>query len=277
MEFRIIAALCALVLFAADPYQAEIENWQRQRESSLRSDTGWLTVSGLFWLKQGSNRFGSDASNEIVLPAAAPARAGVFEFDGSKVSVAMDGRTRELKPDSAASENRIEIGSLTLFVIKRGDRYGIRMRDTESRYRRQFAGLHYFPIDPQHRVTAKFVAHPSRIPIANIIGQTELMDSPGYAVFEWGGRELRLYPVIEDPSDRQLFYIFRDQTSGKETYGAGRFLYSGLPQNGAVVLDFDKAYNPPCAFTPYATCSLPPKENRLPVRVEAGEMKYGGH
>ena len=123
-------------------------------------------------------------------------------------------------------------------------------------------------------MTAKFVSEPRKIPILNVLGQTEDSECPGYAVFSLHGKELRLYPIIEEPGDKQLFFIFRDQTTGKETYGAGRFLYSDLPKNGEVVLDFNKAYNPPCAFTPYATCPLPPKENHLSVRVEAGEMTY---
>jgi uncharacterized protein len=124
-------------------------------------------------------------------------------------------------------------------------------------------------------VTARFVPKPRRIPIHNILGQTEPSECPGYAAFRLNGHELRLYPIMEQPGAKELFYIFRDQTSGKETYGGGRFLYSGLPRDGHVVLDFNKAYNPPCAFTPYATCPLPPPENRLAMGIEAGERKYG--
>jgi len=164
---------------------------------------------------------------------------------------------------------------LNLFVIKRGDRYGIRLKDPDSQYRREFHGIEYFPADERYRVTARFVAERRTIPILNILGQTEPSECPGYVVFRLNGQELRLYPILEEPGAKQLFYIFRDQTTGKETYGAGRFLYSDLPQDGQVTLDFNKAYNPPCAFTPYATCPLPPKENHLAVRIEAGEKKYG--
>jgi hypothetical protein len=271
---RLPAALLSLPLLAATAYQAEIGTWREDREAALRSDGGWLTVSGLFWLKPGANRFGSDPSIDIVLPASAPARAGVFEFQGGKVVAQSDGHTRELKPDSA---DVLAMGPLTLAVIKRGDRYGIRLRDRDSRFRREFTGLHWFPVRESYRITAKFVAGPRTIAVANVIGQTEPMESPGYALFHLGGREYRLYPVLEEPGAKELFYIFRDQTSGRETYGAGRFLYSGLPRDGAVVLDFNRAYNPPCAFTPYATCPLPPRENRLATRIEAGEMKYGDH
>ena len=124
-------------------------------------------------------------------------------------------------------------------------------------------------------MTARFVPEPRQIPIANIVGQTELDDSPGYVVFQLQGRQFKLYPVLEEPGAKELFFIFRDETAGKETYGAGRFLYSDLPKDGTVVLDFNKAYNPPCAFTPYATCPLPPRENRIAARIEAGEKTYG--
>src|SRR5262249_22961367 len=162
-----------------------------------------------------------------------------------------------------------------LFVIARGGKFGIRLKDPDSEYRRGYHGIEYFPVKDDYRITAKWVAEPVKIPILNVLGQTEEMQSPGYAVFQLHGREYRLRPVLETPDAQELFYIFRDQTSGKLTYRAGRFLYSALPKDGHVELDFNKAYNPPCAFTPYATCPLPPKENRLPLRIEAGEKTYG--
>jgi uncharacterized protein (DUF1684 family) len=171
----------------------------------------------------------------------------------------------------------VKVGRLSLFAIKRGDRYGIRLKDPESEYRRNFTGLQYYPVRTAYKVTGKFVPQPRKIPILNIIGQTEQMECPGYVEFRLQGKVLHLFPVLEEPDAKELFYIFKDLTSGKETYGAGRFLYSGMPEKGKVVLDFNKAYNPPCAFTPYATCPLPPADNRLSVRVEAGEKKYGSH
>jgi uncharacterized protein (DUF1684 family) len=185
-----------------------------------------------------------------------------------------DGGQRELRPDTADS---FRVGRLKLSVIRRGGRFGIRLRDPQSSFRREFNGLQYFPDDESWRIRARFVAAPSRIPILNVLGQTEPVPSPGYAVFRVGGQEVRLYPVLETPDAKQLFIIFRDLTSGKETYGAGRFLEADFPENGTVILDFNKAYNPPCAFTPYATCPLPPARNRLPVRIDAGELRYGSH
>jgi uncharacterized protein (DUF1684 family) len=257
-------------LLAVSAYQSEIAEWQKGRASSLQAEGGWLSVAGLFWLHEGSNPFGRDASSEIVLPDGA-ARAGAFDLRNGKVTVNMDGAVREVKSDSPDS---VKVGRLSLFVIQRGDKIGIRLRDPESQFRREFHGLEYFPVKEELRVTAKFVAEPRKIPILNVLGQTDADECPGYVTFQLHGREWKLYPIIEEPGDKRLFFIFRDETAGKETYPAGRFMYTPLPQDGKVVLDFNMAYNPPCAFTPYATCPLPPPENKLAVRIEAGEKKY---
>jgi uncharacterized protein (DUF1684 family) len=271
MKIRWFAALLGMSLSAASTYQSEIAAWRQKREAELKADGGWLSLAGLFWLHEGANSFGRDAACAIALPDG-PARAGSFELQGGKVTLAMAGATRSIRPNSPEA---VKVGRLSLFVIRRGDRVGIRLKDPESEARRNFHGIESYPANEAYRVTARWVAEPKQIPILNVLGQTENSDCPGYAVFHLHGRELRLYPIIEVPGDRQLFYIFKDQTSGKETYGAGRFLYSDMPANGTVILDFNRAYNPPCAFTPYATCPLPPPENRLPVRIEAGEKKYG--
>ena len=266
-----VLLVAGLALLAAGDYPSEIARWRREREAGLQAEGGWLTVTGLFWLRDGVNRFGRDGANDIVLPDGA-ASAGAFELHGGQVAVNMDGATRALRPDSA---DVVKVGRLSLFLIKRSDKIGIRLKDPESAARREFHGLEYYPVSEEYRVTAQFHPEPRKIPIANVLGQTEPTECPGYVTFRLAGRELRLYPVFEEPGANELFYIFRDRTSGRETYGAGRFLYSELPRDGRVVLDFNKAYNPPCAFTPYATCPLPPPENRLAVRVEAGEKKYG--
>lgn len=266
---RRAAFFLAMALSAASTYQSEIAQWREKREAALKADDGWLTVAGLYWLKQGTNTFGRSAANSIVLPDGPP-QAGAFELRDGRVRAIPSGR--EILPDSA---DIVRVGRLSLLLIQRGDRFAIRLKDPESRYRRAFNGLEYFPANEAYRVTARFVAEPKKVPILNIIGQTEESECPGYAVFQLHGQELKLYPILEEPGAKELFYIFKDQTSGSETYGAGRFLYSDLPQNGQVVLDFNKAYSPPCAFTPYATCPLPPPENRLAVRIEAGEKKYG--
>ena len=185
-----------------------------------------------------------------------------------------------MRPDTSGSPDVLEMGTLTMNVIKRGDRFGIRLKDKNSPVRKGFTGLRWFDIQEDYRVEARWVSYPQPKPVKvpNVLGQTESMPSPGYAEFTLGGKPVRVDGVLEDPHAEQLFFILRDQTSGKETYGAGRFLYADLPKAGKVVLDFNKAYNPPCAFTPYATCPLPPPQNWMPVRVEAGEMAYGkGH
>lgn len=270
------ASLCLSILLAGSgaslavsTYQTEIVKWRQDREAKLKAPDGWLSLAGLFWFHEGANRFGKDPACDIPLPDG-PAQAGVFQFHGGKVLLG----GREIKPNDSEP---VKIGRLSLQVIQRADKVGIRLRDPESEARRNFHGLVSFPISEQYHVTAQWVAEPRDIPILNVLGQTSPSPSPGYAVFHLQGQEFKLRPIIEEPGAKELFYIFRDQTAGKETYGAGRFFYSDMPHDGKVVLDFNKAYNPPCAFTPYATCPLPPPENRLAVRIEAGEKKYADH
>lgn len=274
-----------------EAYQREIDAWQKKRDTSLRADSGWLTLAGLFWLKEGPNRFGSDKDNDIVLPAhSAPPKAGVFQLQGKQVSIEVepgvpvthDGKPVEhaaLHSDAGTSTPEVlKLGDLSMLVIERGGRLAIRMRDLRSEVRARFKGLRFFPTRPAYRVTAQLVLHPSpkRIAVPNILGQVEPMVSPGTAVFTLGGRELRLDPVIED-GEKELFFIFRDQTSGQQTYGSGRFLYTDPPgPNGQIVIDFNKAFSPPCAYTRFATCPLPPPQNSLATRIEAGEMS-GSH
>jgi uncharacterized protein (DUF1684 family) len=283
----VLAALSLLFPQAAPQrYRAEIEQWRRNRQAALLAEDGWLTVVGLFWLKEGKNTVGAGPSNDIVLPkGSAPDQVGVFEFHDGKVSfqaaagvtVSINGRraaTAILKPDTSGAPGLLRIRDLTMFVIERGGRYAIRLKDKNSSARRDFHGLDYFPVNERYRVRAKFVPYkpPRKIAIPNILGGTEEDTSPGYVVFRLEGREFRLVPV---ESGDMLFFIFKDQTAGKETYPAGRFLFTGLPEKGEVELDFNKAVNPPCAFTAFATCPLPPKENILPVRIEAGGKRYG--
>jgi len=285
---RILFAVLTLSFLQAGPrgYRAEIEQWRRHRQAALETEEGWLTVVGLSWLKEGRNTVGAGPANDIVLPkGSAPAQVGVFEFHDGKttfqaasgVKVTVNGRavsTATLKPDTSGAADLLRIRDLTMFVIERGGRYAIRLKDKNSLARRDFRGLDYFPVNERYRVRAKFVPYwpPKRISIPNILGGAEEDTSPGYVVFTLDGREFRLVPV--DSGD-MLFFIFKDLTAGKETYPAGRFLYTALPEKGEVELDFNKAVNPPCAFTAFATCPLPPKENILPVRIPAGEKRYG--
>ena len=260
------------------------------REARLKGDGGWLTVAGLFWLKDGMSRFGTDPASDFVLPAGAPVRAGVFVFQGGRTTVKLEpgvqgkvgGKpvtTAVLKSDESGPPDVLVMGPLTFQVIKRGERYGIRMKDNDSAARKGFTGLKWYDVREDYRIVARFTSYPAPRPIKvpNILGQSEAMPSPGYATFSLGGQEIRLEGVLEEPQAEQLFFILRDQTSGKQTYPAGRFLYADLPKDGRIVLDFNKAYNPPCAFTAFATCPLPPPQNWMPVRVEAGELDFGSH
>jgi uncharacterized protein (DUF1684 family) len=286
----IIASLLAFAPFALsssnNSYKQKLEKWRAEKETELKSDDGWLTVAGLFWLKEGVNRFGAGSRNEIVLPeGSAPDKAGEFEFRAGKTTLRMEKgvaatlngnpvTTLDLKSDEKQKPDVVNLGSLSFHIIKRGERYGVRIKDKNSRQRREFTGLKWFDIKEAYRVTATFVRYnkPQELEIPNVLGDVNKMPSPGYVTFKLDGREYRLDPVVEDKD--KLFFIFSDSTSGKATYGAGRFLYTDLPEGETVVLDFNKAVNPPCAFTEFATCPLPPRQNRLRIAIEAGELNY---
>ncbi len=262
-------------------YQKSLAKWKADRVVSLKRD--WLPLAGLAWLKPGENTFGSDASSRVLLPKSAPAQAGAFLLNGDQITVRVhDGvrvtsagrAVRELKlvPDDPGPETVLELGSLRIHVIKRYRRYGIRIKDVASPEIMKFAGLSYFAVSSGYLVTGTFEPTPGKkVTIPDVTGDVNEVEVPGVVRFQLHGREFTLAPL---PSDNgRLFFILEDQTKGKETYPAGRYLYADPPVDGKVVLDFNRAYNPPCAFTAYATCPLPPKENKLPVRIEAGE-KY---
>ncbi|HUG54151.1 MAG TPA: DUF1684 domain-containing protein [Vicinamibacteria bacterium] len=267
-------------------YVRDVESWRAVREERLRAPDGWLSVVGLHWLREGPSTVGSAKGSDIPLPLPAPPRVGVIEMKDGRpfmrvapgITVLAEGRPVheiELHADTSGKPDVLTVGPVSLFVIERGGRLALRVKDAESPRRRSFRGLEWYPVRESYRITARFVPYdpPKPIPIANVIGTVEPMPSPGYVVFTLDGREVRLDPVLEEPGAKELFFIFRDTTAGKHTYPAGRFLYSEMPKDGRVVLDFNKAYSPPCAFTSFATCPLPPKQNRLEVRIEAGEKK----
>ena len=271
-------------------YEQELEQWKAKRLASLKSEDGWLSLIGLFWLREGENRFGSDPAGEIVLPEGkAPALAGTLRLAGGKVTLearpgsgirsgGQEVGTLELKSDEDGAPTMLELGSLSFHVVKRGERLGLRVRDRENPARAEFKGTEYYPADIRWVVSARFEPYepPLKVPILNVLGMETEEVAPGALAFEVAGREYRLR-ALREKGNEQLFIIFADRTSGKETYGAGRYLYADPPgADGRVTLDFNRAYSPPCAFTRYATCPLPPSENRLALRVEAGE-KYLGH
>ena len=268
-----------------------LEQWRRTRDSNLRRGNGWLTLVGLDWLSEGENTFGSDPANVVPLPKGkAPAKAGLFVLDHGavKVKVASGGGVtlngkpvseQVLKSDAEGDPDILILGDLSFYVIKRGDRFGIRVKDSQSPVRLNFKGIASYPADPAYQVVADFIPYvtPKDVRIPTVLGTDDIMQAPGYVRFKLLGKALTLEPVIEDPKAPELFFIFRDKTTGKTTYPAGRFLYAAMPKDGKVVLDFNRSYNPPCAFTPFATCPLPPPQNRLPIAVKAGEKTYGHH
>jgi uncharacterized protein (DUF1684 family) len=267
-------------------YAAEIQKHRDERVADLTKPNGWLAVAGLFWLHEGMNTAGSDPDKAVRLPARAPKTLGAFELKQGTVTFTADAGVRltangkpvnqfTFEPEKG-EDSAIAIAGLTLFVIKRGDRYAVRLLDPETDQRRGFKGLRYFPVQRAFRVRAVFkpYAKARQVPVPNVLGMTVPMESPGYVTFTLNGKSYRLEPVYETEKREDLFFIFKDLTSGKETYGAGRFLHTPLPKNGSVDLDFNKAYNPPCAFTAFATCPLPTKQNQLPVAIRAGELNY---
>lgn len=271
-------------------YEQELEQWRAKRLAGLKSEDGWLTLIGLFWLKEGENRLGSDPSSEINLPEGkVPPRAGVVRLAGGRVTleaqpgagITSGGRpvtTLELKSDEGGEATMLELGSLSFHVVKRGERLGLRVKDRANPARDEFKGTDYYPAARDWVVNARFEPYepPKRAPILNVLGMETEETAPGELAFEVGGRAYRLQ-ALREKGVEQLFIIFADQTSGKETYGAGRYLYADPPdREGRVRLDFNRAHSPPCAFTRYATCPLPPAQNRLALRVEAGE-KHLGH
>ena len=274
-----LGAAVVTVVTQAD-YQTEIDAWRVEREERLKADTGWLTMAALYFLTEGPNSFGASPINDLVLPSG-PDEAGVFELRNRQVSVrAAAGQTLTINGEGVSQaslyprERRatITIGDLSMWVHYSGDRLAIRVSDKNSPIRRNFTGLRWFPVDDAYRVRARFVPHePITLQFPNILGDLEPFTSSGTITLTLGGEQITMRPV--DSGDR-LWFIFRDLTSGSETYPAARFLYADAPEDGWTTLDFNRAYNPPCAFNPYTTCPLPPQENRVRVRVEAGEMDY---
>ncbi len=290
----LLASACTRKAPVVDPaYRAEIETWRAARVAALTAPDGWLSLSGLYWLKPGANRFGSDPGNEIVLPGAgSPAVAGVIDLrpdgaavlePGSGAAVTVGGSaagTRALRSDRDGNPDVVALGTYRFYVIDRAGTLGVRVKNIASPARLHFKGIECFPLDPAYRVTGTFqpYAVPREVKVATHQGPSQTMLAPGLVRFSLGGQALALEPFISSPGDRTFFFVFRDATSDRETYGAGRFLDADAPPPGehTVVLDFNKATNPPCAFTPFATCPLPPPGNELPVRIAAGEM-YRGH
>ena len=265
--------------------------WRASRDLEMRGPESWLSIVGLFWLEEGETAFGTDPTCPIHLPTGtAPGRAGTFVRTGDEVKVrpvpgvelVLDGRPltgeRLLGSDRSGHLDELALGRLRLWLIQRGDRIAVRLRDREAPPYLDYSGLEFFPMDPEWRIQAGFVPHdPARVMrIATEVGIPTEYPNPGYLAFRVAGQDLTLEAFTPGSNPRELFILFKDATSGSESYGSGRFLYARLGEDGTVELDFNKAFNPPCAFTAWATCPLPPPQNILPVRIEAGEKKYRG-
>ncbi|MGB8635594.1 MAG: DUF1684 domain-containing protein [Rhodanobacteraceae bacterium] len=272
-----------------EPYSQRIEKWQADRLARLKAPDGWLSLIGLPWLKPGANTVGGAADNDVVL-GAGPAHLGTVTWhkDGSVDIVLRKGsgalingepvQKAPLLDDSHEHPTRVAFGDVSFYLISRGPKKGLRVKNPQAPSRVGFTGIDRFPVDKSWRIEARWVPFEPvhHLDVPTVIGTVEKYPVPGKLVFERDGKSFSMLPVIEVPGDKQLFVIFADRTSGKETYGAARFVYIDMPTDGKAVIDFNKAYNPPCAFTPYATCPLAPPENRLDLRVTAGEKKYHG-
>lgn len=278
--------------FNKEEYIRNMEEWQQQRLKRLKSENGWLNLVGLYWLKEGQNPFGSNEANNIVFPENAPEFIGNYILYKGNISVQINENVEVFVNDSLLAEHEINTdadenttlfrsGSLRWYVIKRGDRYGIRLRDVKSPLIDKITEIPSFPIDPNWRIEARFEKFetPKEIAIPNVLGDTEFQKCYGLLKFKVDKKEYELMPLGDGVND-DFFVIFADETSAEETYGAGRFLSVEKPDtDGKTYIDFNKATNPPCAFTDFATCPLPPKENVLPFEVLAGEKinEHFGH
>lgn len=269
-----------------EAFLLEHARWHQERVQRLMQPDGWLSLVGLYWLEAGETRVGSSAEAPVRLPERAPARLGLFRLEGKQVvfqsepsvEVRCAGERVDhlvLRDDRDPKPTVLEWKGIRLQLLWRNERYAVRVRDEEAPTRKGFRGIELFPPDPAYRLEAQFepFSEVRTVEVPTVLGYFDRMRAPGYVRFWWKGQEYRLL-ALDDTGDGRLFLVFGDLTNRSETYGGGRFLYADPPEKGRVILDFNRAYNPPCAFTPYATCPLPPPENRLPFRVEAGEKRY---
>ena len=295
MSYKLFLALMLLVPAAAlaeaedtamaQTHEEQIRDWRQRRDDGLASDSGWMTLVGLEWLQEGENQVGSGAKRTITIPGG-PAHWGTIHVDGDELrfvpapdsGVTVNGaEATEVKliADNAGEPTIIASGNLSFHMIFR-ESYALRIKDTQAPALLEFTGVKTYDFQPDWRVNARFIPaqEGETIEIANVLGH--FSDSPvyGMAEFERDGMNYRLLALGDEDSE-SLWFLFADRTSGRETYGAGRFLYSdGMPENGRLLVDFNKAYNPPCAFNEFSTCPLPPQQNRLDLAVTAGEKNY---
>src|SRR6266403_5718613 len=278
-------------------WQTEITEWRAQHAAELQKPDGWLALAGLEWLEPGDNSFGSAKDNRIHLPSSGPAHMGVLHLDGETITLnppaggfpagfLIDGKPVQAQalhtdPDHDKNNSHLTIGTLNMYVIHRGERFALRIKDAKSPALTGFDGLKWYAPKEAYRVTAHWTPYSPHktFTIATLIGTSYPAQIPGGAEFTLHGKTYQLDPILEDPEAAKLFFVLRDTTSATKTYTACRFLYTGFPDQGLdkpgqLVLDFNRLENPPCAYTPYATCPLPPKQNRLPIPLPVGEQRY---
>ncbi len=287
-HFATLVLVAATSLATQDP-KADHAKWRQERLDRLKSEEGWLSLVGLHWLTEGENLIGTDPSAKVPFPAGmGPGKAGALILEGGKVRLkvaegspltvngapAADG---PLRTDADGKPDVLKLAGRSFFVIRRGEKVGVRVKDPKSPVRTGFKGIEMYPFDPALRVMAAFEPYkePKMVQIPTVIGISEPMKAWGRVTFTLKGKHLSLEPV--DEGDGRLFFIFRDATNGRTTYPAGRFLYAEPAKDGKVILDFNRSYNPPCAFTRFATCPLPPPQNVMKVAIKAGEKNYGEH
>jgi uncharacterized protein (DUF1684 family) len=265
--------------------------WQDKRRQAVAGTNGWTTLAGLHWLAEGRTTAGSDSTNRAVFPAGrAPGYVGTFVREGRRVHfeaaangvATVDGlsvQKAELQTDAEGHPTRLSVGDLSVVIIERGDRIGLRVRDPQAPARLHFTGLKYFPFDPNWRLEGRFEPSlPSRtLRVADVLGGMKEFPSPGSIAFQYRGVPYRLDVAVE-PDEEDYFVMFHDLTAGQSTYPSGRFLYVQKPDTqGRVIVDFNRAYTPPCGFTTFATCPLPPRQNWLPLAITAGELAPADH
>jgi len=278
-------------------WEQEISSWRVQHAIELQKPDGWLALAGLEWLEPGDNSVGSAKDNKIHLPSSGPAHLGVLRLEGEAVTLnppeggfpggfLIGGKPAQIQklhtdPDHDKNNPRLTIGTLNMYVIHRGERFALRIKDAKSPALTGFHGLKWYAPNEAYRVTARWIPYSPQktFTIATLIGTSYPAQVPGSAEFTLKGKTYRIDPILEDPSVAKLFFVVRDTTSSSTTYGACRFLYTGFPDHGLdtageLVLDFNRLENPPCAYTPFATCPLPPRQNRLPIPLPVGERRY---
>jgi len=270
-----------------DKFIAEEMAWRTERDKGMRSPTSWLTIAGLFWLEEGENTFGASAENKIKLPKeSAPEFAGKFIFENGKITVianpGVELKVRDtvinqkvLETDDTGSPDIISLNDLRIWIIKRAELFGVRLRDLNAPAFINYKGLDFFPPSREFKLEADYIPYetPKKVQVDTMIKIKTELNSPGYIKFTIDGKEFSL-EAFQGSNEKSLFIIFKDETNGNETYEASRFLNCKIMENGKVDLNFNRAYNPPCAYTLYATCPLPPPQNYLNIRIEAGEKKY---